>query len=149
MRGHPAAVKKQSRSPIVHRHEFRNKNRFPAMSSVTIVQDPRRMRERCVAARATLSIRCQVFHEAFNSCRAADLAGCGKTILARCSKRPDFSPAQPWRAETRLVPNKAAASEDRRRYKPHFVWAVRPCNGSWRTEKPLSDPDFRDSSLRI
>ena len=29
---------------------------------------------------------------------------------AGCSKRPDFSPAQPWRAETRLVPSKAAAS---------------------------------------
>src|SRR6185503_3611942 len=28
--------------------------------------------------------------------------------LAGCSKRPDFSPAQPWRAETRLVPSKAA-----------------------------------------
>jgi len=27
---------------------------------------------------------------------------------AGCSKRPDFSPAQPWRAETRLVPGKAA-----------------------------------------
>ena len=56
----------------------------------------------------------------------ADQAGCGKTIVARwkyngprmaqqenapagCSKRPDFSPAQPWRAETRLVPGKAAA----------------------------------------
>ena len=25
-----------------------------------------------------------------------------------CSKRSDFSPAQPWRAETRLVPSKAA-----------------------------------------
>jgi len=54
--------------------------------------------------------------------------GCGKTILARqnfdgrhfwtkgeypvgCSKRPDFSPAQPCLAETRLVPSKAAASE--------------------------------------
>ena len=31
--------------------------------------------------------------------------------LAGCSKRPDFSPAQPPRAETRLVPSKAAASE--------------------------------------
>jgi hypothetical protein len=31
-------------------------------------------------------------------------------VLAGCSKRPDFSPAQPWRAETRLVPSKAAAS---------------------------------------
>jgi hypothetical protein len=28
---------------------------------------------------------------------------------AGCSKMLDFSPAQPWRAETRLVPNKAAA----------------------------------------
>ena len=34
---------------------------------------------------------------------------------AGCSKRPDFSPAQPWRAETRLVPSKAAASEEARR----------------------------------
>ena len=29
---------------------------------------------------------------------------------------PDFSPAQPWRAETRLIPCKAAASEEARRY---------------------------------
>jgi hypothetical protein len=29
---------------------------------------------------------------------------------AGCSKRPAFSPAQPWRAKTRLFPNKAAAS---------------------------------------
>ena len=28
-----------------------------------------------------------------------------------CSKRPDFSPAQPWRAKARLVLGKAAASE--------------------------------------
>jgi hypothetical protein len=28
---------------------------------------------------------------------------------------PDFSPTQPWRAETRLVPSKAAASEEARR----------------------------------
>ena len=34
----------------------------------------------------------------------------------------DFSPAQPWRAETRLVPGKAAASEEARRYASHFVW---------------------------
>ena len=32
--------------------------------------------------------------------------------------------------------SKAAASEEARRYVPHFVWAVRPCNGSLRTEKP-------------
>src|SRR5207247_4634903 len=41
---------------------------------------------------------------------------------AGCSNRP---------------PSKAAASEGPRRYRPHFVWAVRPCNGSWRTEKRL------------
>jgi hypothetical protein len=39
---------------------------------------------------------------------------------------------------------KAAASEGPRRYKPHFVWAVRPRDGSWRTEKLLSDSDFRE-----
>ena len=51
-------------------------------------------------------------------------------------KRPDFSPAQPRRVKTRRSAGKAAASEEARRYVPHFVWAVRPCNGSWRTEKP-------------
>jgi hypothetical protein len=62
---------------------------------------------------------------------------------AGCSKRPDFSPAQPRRAETRRSAGKAAASEGPRRYRPHFVWAVRPCNGSWRTEKPpSSDSDI-------
>jgi len=30
-------------------------------------------------------------------------------VIPGCSKRPGFSPAQPWRAETRLLPNKAAA----------------------------------------
>ena len=34
-----------------------------------------------------------------------------KNTSAGCSKRPDFSPAQPWRAETRLVPSKAADEE--------------------------------------
>src|SRR4029077_19314986 len=38
-----------------------------------------------------------------------------------CSKRPDFSPAQPRRAKTRLIPVKAAVSEEARRYLPHFV----------------------------
>ena len=32
-----------------------------------------------------------------------------------CSKRPDFSPTQPRRAKTRLVPSKAAASKEARR----------------------------------
>jgi len=31
---------------------------------------------------------------------------------SRLFRRPDFSPAQPWRAETRLVPSKAAVSEE-------------------------------------
>src|SRR5207245_6333302 len=43
-----------------------------------------------------------------------------------CSKRPS---------------SKAATSEEPRRYIPPFVWAVRPWNGSWRTEKPVSDSD--------
>ena len=33
----------------------------------------------------------------------------------KMSKSPGFSPAQLWRAETRLIPNKAAASEEARR----------------------------------
>ena len=33
--------------------------------------------------------------------------------------------------------SKAVASEGPRRYTPHFLWAVCPCKGSWRTEKPL------------
>ena len=53
--------------------------------------------------------------------------GCRRSRMAHaqpagCSKRPS---------------SKAAASEEARRYIPHFVWAVRPCNGTWRTEKPL------------
>jgi hypothetical protein len=35
-----------------------------------------------------------------------------------CSKRPDFSPAQPWRAETRLIPCNAAAP----RLTPRFTF---------------------------
>ena len=38
-----------------------------------------------------------------------------RDVPAGCSKRPDFSPAQPWRVETRLPPSKAAASEEARR----------------------------------
>jgi len=39
----------------------------------------------------------------------------------------------------------ARSREDPRRYKPHFVWAVRPCNESWRMENPLCDSEFQDS----
>jgi hypothetical protein len=63
--------------------------------------------------------------------------------LAGCSKRPAFSPAQPWRAETRLVPGKAAASEETRRYVPHFVEPfVRVIDLGVR-ESPSSASDFR------
>jgi hypothetical protein len=37
--------------------------------------------------------------------------GADVKIVSGCSKRLDFSPAQPWRAETRLFPSKAAASD--------------------------------------
>ena len=47
--------------------------------------------------------------------RPARLADPVKNNPAGCSKRPAFSPAQPWRAETRLVPGKAAASDEARR----------------------------------
>jgi hypothetical protein len=43
----------------------------------------------------------------------------------------------PSRRMLKRPSSKAAASEGPRRYKPHFVWAVRPCNRSWRTEKLL------------
>ena len=36
-------------------------------------------------------------------------------------KKADFSPAQPWRAETRLVPSKAAASEGPEAYSLGYV----------------------------
>jgi len=53
--------------------------------------------------------------------------------LAGCSNRPS---------------SKATASEGPRRYKPHFVWAVRPLHGSWRTEKPLQCFRHPRGSLR-
>ena len=34
-------------------------------------------------------------------------------------------------------PSTAVASEEPRKYRQHFEWAVRPSDGSWRTEKPL------------
>jgi hypothetical protein len=40
---------------------------------------------------------------------------------AGCSKRPDFSPAQPRRTKTRRSAGKAAASEDRKR----TLWSAR------------------------
>ena len=44
--------------------------------------------------------------------------------------------------------SKAAAIEEPRRYRPHFVWAVRPFNGFWRTEKLLSVIPTSEGLLR-
>ena len=68
---------------------------------------------------------------------------------ARGSKISDFSPAQPRRAKTRRSAGKAAASEDPRRYQPHFVWAVHPFNGSWRTGKPFQRFQHRESLSHV
>jgi hypothetical protein len=56
---------------------------------------------------------------------------------------PDFSPAQPWRAKTRLVPGMAAASEEARRYVPHFVWPFTPRVGLGERISPTSVSDLR------
>src|SRR5262249_15786615 len=40
---------------------------------------------------------------------------------AGCSKTNPFIPTRPRRAETCLVPSKPQASQNRRRYRPHFV----------------------------
>jgi len=73
---------------------------------------------------------------------------------AGCSKRPDFSPAQPRRAKTRRSASKAAASEEARRYVPHFVgpfalliWIL--ANGKAPTVFPTSEKfPFRVEPLR-
>jgi len=36
----------------------------------------------------------------------------------------------------------ARSPEAPMKYKPHFVWAVRPCHESWQTEKLLCDFEF-------
>ena len=38
---------------------------------------------------------------------------------------------------SKRLSGKAASREEARRYVPHFVWAVRLCTVSWRTEKPF------------
>ena len=58
----------------------------------------------------------------FCAARSSDNTYVESAVLpAGYSERLDFSPAQPQRAETRLVPGKAAASEEARRHSPHFV----------------------------
>jgi len=52
-------------------------------------------------------------------------------------KTATFSPAQPWRAKTRLVPCKAAGESKPEEVPTALRGTVRPYYGSWRTEKPL------------
>src|SRR6185503_19902072 len=44
-----------------------------------------------------------------------------RPAVSRMLKKATFSPAQPQRAQTRCSAGKAAASEEARRYLPHFV----------------------------
>ena len=44
-----------------------------------------------------------------------------EVLIRRLLKKSRLLTTQPRRAKTRLAPNKAAASEDRGRYPPHFV----------------------------
>ena len=60
--------------------------------------------------------------------------GADVKIVAGCSKRLDFSPAQPWRAETRLFPSKAAAS-DQNMILPSLLVYIAP--GMARMSPPL------------
>jgi len=69
--------------------------------------------------------------------------GADVNIVAGGSKRPLFSPAQPRRAKTRLSTDKAAASEDRRRYPPHFVGPFALAIGLGERKAPCSDSDIR------
>src|SRR6185295_694898 len=66
-----------------------------------------------------------------------------------CSKRPDISPAQPRRAKTPRSTGKAAASEEARRYVPHFVWAVRRYMGLGQQKNPSRVPASKTVLLRI
>jgi len=63
----------------------------------------------------------------------------------RVLKKATFSPAQPRRAETRRSTGKAAASEDPRRYPPHFVgpFAIRMDLGE--RESPYSASGLREA----
>jgi DNA topoisomerase IB len=60
-------------------------------------------------------------------------------------KKATFSPTQPWRAKTRLVPSKAAASEDPRRYPPHFVELFARTMDLGERKNPSRDSNFRES----
>src|SRR4051812_41738909 len=51
--------------------------------------------------------RLTIYNILVSKCSRLPLRRKGNTF-AECSKRQRFSPSQPWRAETRLVPSKAA-----------------------------------------
>ena len=97
--------------------------------------------------------------------KAADLAGCGNTLWARrnCTglyirdnrstarrmlKKATFSPAQPRRARTRRTTGKAAASEEARRYLPHFVRPFALAMGLGERKSPYSVSDLRETSIQ-
>ena len=58
---------------------------------------------------------------------------CGTTAehSRRMLKKATFSPAQPWRAKTRLVPSKAAGESKPEEVPTALRGAVHPYNGSW------------------
>ena len=79
--------------------------------------------------------------------------------ISGCSKRPDFSPAQPWRSfhppalslprqtlypETHPVPSKAVASEEARRYGPHFVGPFALVIDRGERKSPSRNSDIRE-----
>ena len=64
------------------------------------------------------------------------------------AQKAAFSPAQPWRAKTCLVPGKAAASEGERRYVPHLVWAVRPFIDLGERKIPSSVSDLPETPIQ-
>ena len=66
-----------------------------------------------------------------------------KNNPAGCSKSPDISPARPRLAKTRRSAGKAAASEEARRYKPHFVWPFTPRMDLGERISPASVSDLR------
>ena len=75
------------------------------------------------------------------------LAGCGKNYVGRYG-----TTGEPSAGCSKGPSSKTAASEGPRRYRPHFVWAVRPSNESWRTENPLQgfrSPGNSSSTLRV
>jgi hypothetical protein len=50
---------------------------------------------------------------------------------------------------SKMPSSKAATSEEARTYLPHFVWTVRPCNGSWRTDPSRVLPTSEELLLNV